>query len=187
MLGDEALLTGLAVGDPELTTAFVRRFQARAFGVALAIVGDRTQAEDVCQLAFERVWRHAHMYDARRGSVLAWFLTITRNLALDQVRARRPAPADTEHLLATLVAPTGGPEDQAVAGDSVTRVRAALADLPADQARALVLAVFKGLTRTEIAQLEGIPVGTAKTRIRAALAKLRAALCDDEEVGPWTP
>ncbi|NMH95679.1 RNA polymerase sigma factor, partial [Pseudonocardia bannensis] len=85
---DDLLLAGLATGDAELSVAFVRRFQRRVFGVALSVLGEPRLAEDVSQLAFERAWRHAQVYDPCRGSVAAWLTSITHNLAVDVVRAR---------------------------------------------------------------------------------------------------
>ena len=80
---DDALLAAFAVGDPDAGAQFVRRYQRRVFGLALAVLGDRDAASDVAQEAFVRVWRHAAVFDARRGNVSTWLLTITRNLALD--------------------------------------------------------------------------------------------------------
>ena len=97
---DEALVAGLANGDREAAAAFVRRFQKRVYGLALSIVGDAGTAEDVAQEAFTRAWRRADGYDARRGRVLTWLLTITRSAAIDVVRLRRAQPMDPE-LLAT--------------------------------------------------------------------------------------
>src|SRR5215204_4507298 len=93
---DEALLAGLAAGDSAAATAFVRRFQARVFGLAVTMVGDRAVAEEIAQEAFTRAWRHAGAYDARRGRVATWLLSITRNLAIDHLRAKRTEPLDPE-------------------------------------------------------------------------------------------
>jgi RNA polymerase sigma factor (sigma-70 family) len=176
-LSDEALLAGLAEGDHSSAAAFVRRFQARVFGVALAIVGDPDSAEEVAQETFVRAWRHAASYNPHRGCVAAWLLTIARNQAIDARRHRRFVPVDPEELVAMpLEAEEMGPEEHAVAGWEAGRLRSALADLPAEQRRALVLAAFGGLTAREIGEVEGIPVGTAKTRIRGAMLKLRLLL-----------
>ncbi|HZT66479.1 MAG TPA: sigma-70 family RNA polymerase sigma factor [Acidimicrobiales bacterium] len=175
-LSDDGLLAGLALGEAQATAAFIRRFQRQVFGVALSFVGDPVNAEDVAQQAFERAWRHARMYDPRRGSVQAWLLTITRNCAIDQLRSRRRVTSESWEVTGELESVTRGPEDEAVAEDSARALRRALRDLPAEQARALFLAAFRGLTSPEIAETEGIPLGTAKTRIRAAMLKLRAAL-----------
>jgi RNA polymerase sigma factor (sigma-70 family) len=176
LLPDETLLAGLGTGDAEIALAFVRRFQRIVFGVALAVLGDVRSAEDVAQQTFERVWRHARVYDSRRGSVRTWLTTIARNLAVDAARVRRAMPVDPIALVDLLGADTNGPEQHAVAEESVAELRRALAALPEEQARALVLAGIHGLTAREIADREHIPLGTAKTRIRAAMGKLRRAL-----------
>jgi len=173
---DEALLSGVAVGDDRAVLAFVRRYQRRLFGLALGIVGDSGMAEDVAQEAFIRILRHAAVYDARRGSVATWTLTITRNLAIDAVRVRRPIPtAPEDRTFLSLVSNDRSPDDAASMSESVTQARAALAALPNDQRRAIVLAVMYGRTASEVASLEAIPLGTAKSRIRLGLAKLREA------------
>ena len=118
---DEALLSGVAVGDDRAVLAFVRRYQRRLFGLALGIVGDPGMAEDVAQEAFIRILRHAAVYDARRGSVATWTLTITRNLAIDAVRVRRPIPtAPEDRVFLSLVSDERSPDDAAVMSDSVT-------------------------------------------------------------------
>jgi RNA polymerase sigma-70 factor (ECF subfamily) len=179
-LSDEALLSGLGSGDKAAAAAFVRRFERRVYGLALSIVRDSAVAEDVAQEALTRAWRHAQAYDARRGSVITWLLTITRNLALDSLRMRRPNVTAPDALLELVgTSRERGPAEEAVAADESRDVRAALARLPVDQRRALVLAVFGGRTAREIAEEEGIPLGTAKTRIRAGLLKLRGALANE--------
>jgi RNA polymerase sigma-70 factor (ECF subfamily) len=176
-LSDESLLAGLGVGEAAAGTAFVRRFQRRVYGLALSLVNDPALAEDVAQEAFARAWRHAPAYDPRRGSVAAWLLTITRNLAIDALRLRRAEPADPEVIVALQVpALGGGPDDAAAASDDAAKLRAAVDRLPDDQRRALVMAAFFGRTAKEISQTEGIPLGTAKTRIRSGMLKLRAEL-----------
>jgi hypothetical protein len=87
-VSDESLVAGLAAGDTNATEAFIARFQRRVYGLARAITRDDVLAEDVAQEALLRAWRHASAYDARRGSVVTWLLTITRNLAIDQVGIR---------------------------------------------------------------------------------------------------
>src|SRR6187455_2019819 len=91
-LPDEALLSGLAAGDPDAATAFTRRFQSRVYGLVLMIVRDEGTAEDVAQETFVRAWKHARSYDPRRGRVATWLLTIARNLAIDVVRVKRAEP-----------------------------------------------------------------------------------------------
>lgn len=180
-LSDESLLAGLASGDPESAAAFVRRFQARVYGLALAIVGDPTVAQDVAQETFIRAWRYASAYDPRRGRVPAWLLTIARNLAVDARRPRRVVPTDPHAILAlNTPSPEAGPEGPS-GGEDSTRLSTAIAALPAEQRRAVVLAAVFGYTAREIGESEGLPIGTVKTRIRAAMLKLRSAFEVDDE------
>jgi RNA polymerase sigma factor (sigma-70 family) len=183
-LSDEALLSGLAAGDADAATAFTRRFQARVYGLVLTIVRDEGIAEDVAQETFVRAWRHARTYDPRRGRVVTWLLTIARNLAIDVIRVKRAEPLDPELVAHKLQQATaaGGAADEVSPPDERERVRGAIAELPPEQRRALFLAAYLGRTAQEIAASEGIPLGTAKTRIRAAMLKLRDSLETKNEV-----
>ncbi|HEX9549125.1 MAG TPA: sigma-70 family RNA polymerase sigma factor [Acidimicrobiales bacterium] len=178
---DDILLAGYATSDPEAATAFIRRHQRRVYGLAVSIVVDAVLAEDIAQEAFTRAWRHASTYDPRRGSVLTWLLTITRNVAIDAVRIRRARPVDPEVLDALDLEASSQSDPAAAAelGEDAVRLKAALASLPEQQRRALVLAGLCGRTAQEISDSEGIPLGTAKTRIRTGLIKLRALLTPD--------
>jgi RNA polymerase sigma-70 factor (ECF subfamily) len=174
---DEALVAGLELHEPDAALAFVRRFQRRVYGCALAIVGDAGRAEDVAQEAFVRAWRHAAVYDARQASVATWLLTITRNLAIDSVRVERVRPAELIDVTDLTTADNSPqPAEIATRTVEVDRVVAALRRLPTEQRRAVVLASIHGRTAREISVLEGIPVGTAKTRLRDGLLKLRRDL-----------
>ncbi|MGH3036836.1 MAG: RNA polymerase sigma factor [Gaiellaceae bacterium] len=177
---DEALLAGLAAGDQQAAAAFVRRFQRRAYGLARTIVGDPRDAEDVAQDAFLRAWRYAAGYDPRRGTVLTWLLAIVRNVAIDRLRLKTAEPLDPEVLASKLQlerAREAREEGSQLAERE--RLREALAVLPVEQRRALLLAAYFGRTAREVAELEGVPLGTAKTRIRSAMIRLR----DRMEVG----
>ena len=180
-VSDDALVAGLATGDADAASAFVRRHQRRVFGLARTIVGEDRAAEDVAQEAFVRAWKHAGSYDARRGSVVTWLLTITRNLAIDSVRVRRPVAIDPDAIIG-LDRASGDRDLQELAelGDDVARLRLALARLPVEQRRAVVLAGLLGYTAREVGEIEDIPLGTAKTRIRTALLRLRAAMSEEE-------
>ena len=178
-LSDEALLAGLAAGDADAATAFIRRFQARVYGLVVTIVRDEGVAEDVAQETFVRAWKHARTYDPRRGRVATWLLTIARNLAIDVIRVKSALPLDPDQVedrLQRARVAGGGPADQAVPPDERERVRGAFAELPPEQRRALFLAAYLGRTAKEVGELEGVPLGTAKTRIRAAMLKLRDSL-----------
>jgi RNA polymerase sigma factor (sigma-70 family) len=171
---DEALIAGLATGDPDIARVFVQRFQSRVYGLALAITHDRAAAEEVAQDAYVRAWRYAASYDPRRGSVSTWLLRITRNVALDHVRARERRrdrvvddPTDT-------LAELAGEMDVASPLGDLDVVTEGLRSLPDDQSATLMASAYYGLTAREISEAWDVPLGTVKTRLRLALAKLRA-------------
>ena len=175
-LTDESLLVGMAVGDQDAAAAFVRRYQARVYGLALTVVAIPALAEEVAQESFVKAWQHAAAYDARRGRVATWLLTITRNAAIDAVRYRREVPLDPDVLTAKLVAdqdPSAEPADRFATMD---HIRGALRQLPLEQSRPVVLMTFYGLTAKDIAERDGLPVGTVKSRVRRGLGALRDRL-----------
>ena len=172
-LSDETVLAAMGAGDQDAAVVFVRRFQSRVFGLALTMLRDRDLAEDVAQETFMRAWRHAATYDARRGRVTTWLLTIARNAALDRVRLRTASPIDPNVVAAEF---DRAQPEEAVDFPERAHLRSAVAALPADQRRALVLAMYTGRTAREIAELDGVPLGTVKTRIRTAMTRLRATL-----------
>jgi RNA polymerase sigma factor (sigma-70 family) len=174
-LPDEVLLAGIGTGDVDFTVAFVHRFQRVVFGVAMTITGDPRTAEDVAQQAFEQAWRDARGYDSQDWSVRAWLTTIARDLAVDVIRSRAATPATPDDVAGPLTAMSGTPERIAVAPEGTTGLRGMLARLPAAQARAVAMAIIYGMTAREIADAEGIPLGTARTRIRDGMRKLRDA------------
>ena len=183
---DGVLLLGFGRGDPEAGRAFVARYQRRVYGLARSVMGDPTQAEEIAQEALIRAWRNAGSYDARRGSVLSWLLTITRNVAIDALRRKSAQPIDpSASLFLDLPAQGAEPVGTAIVTEDTDRVRAALRLLPDEQRRALLLAVFYGLSAREISKTESIPLGTAKSRIRLSLKRVRSLLA--EERAPTVP
>jgi RNA polymerase sigma factor (sigma-70 family) len=169
-LSDEILLAGMADGDQDAASAFVRRFQARVFGLALTVTGNAALAEEVAQEAFLKAWRHAASYDARRGRVATWLLTITRNAAVDAVRYGRESPIDPDLLMAMLTR-----RDHTLAAPDVEGalvLRQALLDLPREQSRPIIQMAFQGMTAKEIAVQQQLPLGTVKTRVRRGLRRL---------------
>jgi RNA polymerase sigma-70 factor (ECF subfamily) len=158
------------------------RFAPRVFGLGLVMLGTTAQAEDLVQDTFVKVWRTGASYDPSRGSLDTWVLLIARSLAVDVIR-RRVLETRT---LATQENPDmamePGPADTVETQDLAGRARAAMASLTPGQRAALELAYFQGKTSAQVAEIEGIPVGTAKTRIRTALARLREALGVEHEV-----
>ena len=175
---DEALLAGYATGDPRTAAAFVRRFQGRVYGLALTIVRQPALAEEVAQETFTRVYRHAGNYDARKGRVSTWLLSIARNLAIDVTRLKRLDPVDPEVIEAevTIDFQSPGADEAALQPDERDQLRSAIGELPDDQRRAIVLAAYLGRTAREISDLDDVPLGTVKTRIRTAMLKLRSEL-----------
>lgn len=186
---DAALVAGLELGDEQASVAFVRRFQDAVYGLALSVTREPALAEDVTQEVFVKAWRVAGSYDPRRASVLTWLLTITRNAAIDAVRARRTTPAPAE-ILERLIdvtlrseAGSDSPERLALAALESERALRRLRALPVEQARAVALAVIGGCTAAEVSRHENIPLGTAKTRIRTGLRRLRDSLKEERRDG----
>ena len=176
-LGDARRADRIRAGDVAALGEIYDRHAAVAVAVAMRIVGGRDEAEDVVHDAFVAVWRKIDRFDAQRGSLRAWLLTVVRNRAIDRVRARRTAvdvdDADDRSLLRTGPNPTWEAAlDRAAAND----LRRAMEALPDEQRRAVELAYFEGYTYREVAEITGVPPGTANGRLRLALAKLREAL-----------
>ena len=159
------------------------------FGIAVRIIRDPDGAEDICQRVFERAWTHAATFDPRRGSVAVWLTTITRNIAIDELRRGRIVTLAPEHLdRRTDPRHVGrGPADEVVLDDWLRWVLAGLSCLPETQRRAVLLSAWHGRTAAEVAELESIPLGTAKTRIRVGLQRLRAALLVNGSTVPAVP
>ncbi|MDX3263287.1 sigma-70 family RNA polymerase sigma factor [Streptomyces sp. MI02-2A] len=182
---DVTLVAAFALGDEQASVAFVRRFQDPVYGLALSVTREPALAEDVSQEVFVRAWRAAGSYDPRRASVLTWTLTITRNAAIDAVRARRARPATDatlERLIDVALRSDPGPDDpeqRALTTLESERALRRLRALPPEQARA----VFGGCTAAEIGRQENIPLGTAKTRIRSGLRRLRDSLKEERRDG----
>jgi RNA polymerase sigma-70 factor, ECF subfamily len=174
---DEELLGRLASGvDDAALSELYDRYQAQMYGLAMRITNDAALAQDAVQEAFVGVWRNASRYAQARASVRTWMLSITHHRAIDIVRRRRatsPLP-EVEDTTEALTTPDVWPE-VARASDAAA-VRDALAGLPGGQRQAIELAYFGGLTQTEIAARESVPLGTVKSRVRLGLVSLRKAL-----------
>lgn len=183
-VSDETLLAGLAAGEADAATAFVRRFQSRVYGLVYTIVGDSGRAEDAAQEAFVKAWRHAASYDPRRGRVSTWLLTIARNVAIDTTRLKSVEPLDPDVVARRLqlAGEATGAADDELPPDERERIRRAIAGLPMEQRRPLFLAAYLGRTANEISELDDVPLGTVKSRIRSAMLKLRDTLGAPHEV-----
>lgn len=179
---DTELIRAFAGRDPRAAEELYRRFAPRVFGLGLVMLGSASQAEDLVQDTFVKVWRKVGTYEGTRGSLDTWVLLIARSLAIDLLRRRvlEARIVDT-HAPRSEASGDPGPDEQAETIDLADRAKQAMGALSPAQRAALELAYFGGKTSAEVAELEGIPVGTAKTRIRTALVKLREALEVDRE------
>jgi RNA polymerase sigma-70 factor (ECF subfamily) len=145
-----------------------------AYGLALRILRDQGLAQDAVQDAFLAAWRTAASFDASRGTAQTWLLTLVHRRAVDVVRREQRRRADP--LDDAPIASGESTEEEASVREQRREVQAALAQLPPDQREALELAYYGGLTQSELAERLGIPIGTVKSRMFAALTKLRELL-----------
>jgi RNA polymerase sigma-70 factor (ECF subfamily) len=174
---DEQLLNQVGDGDREAFEVLYRRYARPVLGLALRRLGDRGRAEDAVQEAFTAIWRSAATFDPDRGRGAAWLYAVARNAISDRGRARSEPPTEPPDEASA----EAGPDERAELSWVSWRIHRALDDL-AEQERSLIeLAYWGGLSQSEIAGMLGIPLGTVKTRTRAALARLADVL--EEELG----
>lgn len=179
---DLALLERMRGGDEGALATLYDSWCDRVNSLAVHLLRDARDAEDIVEETFWQAWRSAARYDASRGTVGAWLLTITRSRALDRIRAKRRRPEDaTLDDVPEAAAPGGSAADAVVADETGRTVRAALEELPVEQRQAIELAYFNGLSQSEIAEKTGLPLGTVKTRMRLAMNKLRERLASLKE------
>ncbi len=171
----------MAAGDHGALAELYDAHGGPIYTLALRIVRDTSDAEEVVQEVFTQAWRQAGRYDPARATVIGWLLMITRARALDKVRARDARP-DARHPVELPDLPAGGQGQEAVmlSNESVAMVRNALRELAEPFRVPLELAYYDGLSQSEIAARLDQPLGTVKTRMRTALSRLRAALFTEE-------
>ncbi len=178
MWDDQEAIRRVVAQDPAGLEAIYDRYATLVFSLALRILRDTSEAEDVTQEVFARVWAQAVRFDPARGALGAWLTIITRSRALDRLRRHKAGggtPADPG-AMADIPDPAPSVELIAASAEQVRAARDALAALPPDQRTTLELAYYEGLTQTEIAARTGTPLGTVKTRIRSGLQRLREAM-----------
>ena len=176
---DRLIVRRMAGGDHVALGELYDRHARLLYSLALRILRERGDAEDVLQEAFSQVWRQAGRFEAGRGTVVGWLVTVTRSRALDRLRQRRAQPeglADFDRLAESLPDPARALDLHLATSEQAARVRQALAALPDDQRIPLELAYYEGLSQSEIATQLRTPLGTVKTRMRLALRRLRDAL-----------
>jgi RNA polymerase sigma-70 factor (ECF subfamily) len=173
------LLVRTASGDLQALSDFYDHIAGPLFSVALRILGNAAEAEEIVQDAFVQIWEKASSFDPLLGSAFHWALSITRHRAIDRLRSSQRRARLVEELQARAEgAPPAvpPPDSDALIAEEAKAVRSALSSLPQDQRQALELAFFGGLTHPEIAELLHEPLGTIKARIRRGLLKLRHSL-----------
>ena len=189
-LRDGELVELVAQRDAGALEALYERYGRAAYSLARRILTEETLAQDVVQEVFLSLWRDARRFDPGRGTVATYLLSMTHHRAVDVVRReenlRRWRTSDEG--LELEADPKARVEDEVEASERRAEVRSALAELPAAQREALLLAYFGGYTQREVAALVGVPLGTVKTRMAAGMRKMKEALQDAgrEEQHPWT-
>ena len=173
---DAQLVRATARGDERAYASLYDRYSPILFGLLLRILHSRAEAEDVLQEVFLQVWQQARSFDQSRGRAFTWLVTLARSRAIDRLRA-----VESRDRAARRSAEEGAPEgatfeepadSAAERSEQAAVVRAALAELPEEQRRTLLLAYLEGMSQSEIAARTGQPLGTVKTRTRAGLKKL---------------
>lgn len=174
----DPLVTRMADGDQAALGELYDATSSLIYGLALRMLGHAQDAEEVVSDVYMKAWRQAANYSRERGSVAAWLVMMTRSIAIDRIRQRRPQQrgAPTLEEIAEPASRGPSPEQEVLSTQTRFRIEQALGELPAEQRSLLEMAFFSGLTHAELAEQTGIPLGTVKTRIRLGLQRLRGAL-----------
>jgi RNA polymerase sigma-70 factor, ECF subfamily len=170
------LIASVANGDQAAFASLYDVLAPTIFGVVRRVLRDGSQAEEVTQEVFVEIWKQAARFDAGRGSVRTWAVTIAHRRAVDRVRSEQSHRDRQVTVAAAAVDAPTSPEDDAVDAEDRQRARAAMATLPAAQREALELAFYDGLTHVQISEHLGVALGTVKTRIRDGLIRLRTSM-----------
>jgi len=173
---DARLLQRLRINDRDALAALYDAYGRVAFGLAYRVLGEAGDAEDIVQESFLSLWRQSSRLDSKRGSVRSLLLTIVHRRSIDVLRRRSGRSERALDEAQPIASATPDPIDFASQAEERERVQRALSVLPADQRSAIELTYFRGLTVAEMAQEENIPLGTAKSRLRLALERMRKTL-----------
>ncbi|HEX8128911.1 MAG TPA: sigma-70 family RNA polymerase sigma factor [Pyrinomonadaceae bacterium] len=173
---DTELLHAIARGDESALAALYDRYNSILLGLLLRILHSRVEAEDVLQEVFLQIWQRAANFDDARGRAFTWMVTLARSRAIDRLRSLQSRQRADDTALRDAPETVGDASVDAYQAEQREIVRAALAEIPEEQRRALLLAYFEGLTQSEIAARLGQPLGTVKTRMRSGMSKLRDLL-----------
>lgn len=176
-----AWVTAIAGHDEQALAELYEATLGRVYGIALRITRNPQAAEEVSEDVYWQVWREAPCFDAQRGNVIAWLLTITRSRALDYLRKQDSAELceEPELLLAHEPSHDGDPQDLLAATQNNLKLKQALQQLEPVQRQLVAMAFFRGLTHEEITAFTGMALGTVKSHIRRALKQLHEMLEDD--------
>jgi RNA polymerase sigma-70 factor (ECF subfamily) len=169
---EQELMQQLVAGDEDAIRTLYARFGRSVYTLGVRLLGNNESAEELTQDVFLTAWRKGSRFDARRGRLSTWLMAIAHNMAVDRLRHDRGAARPSLVFMEELPEPTPHEEDRLIERDQARRAMAALS--PTER-RLLSQAYFYGLTAREIAEADGIPLGTVKTRLRTALIKLRRA------------
>jgi RNA polymerase sigma-70 factor, ECF subfamily len=170
---ERQLMEGLLAGDDAAIRTLYARFGRSIYALGLRLLGSREAAEELTQDVFVMAWRKAARFDPARGRLSTWLMTIAHNLAVDRLR-REQGVTRPRLVLVDEVPDAPGVDEEGMIMERDAAVRA-LSSLSDAEKRLLVRAYFRGMTAREIAETDGIPLGTVKTRLRAALIKVRKA------------
>jgi RNA polymerase sigma-70 factor, ECF subfamily len=169
---DMGLLARIQSGDQAALPALFDRYGTLIYSVAFRVLKDASEAEDVMQEIFVQIWKNPHTFVSGKGSLAGWLAVVARNRSIDVLRRRRPAEPVELFALPAATNLAREAERDSLLG----KIRGVIGRLPEEQRRPLELAFFEGLSHSEIAEKTGDPLGTVKTRIRAALTTIRKAL-----------
>ena len=188
---DESLMDRIQARDETALSILMNRHKALLRTVISKVVHTDADVDDTIQDVFIELWNRSHLFDATKGKILGWIITMARRRAIDRVR-RRQAYDRAEERMRLQSAPTLSDtqehtaDEDACASDRAALLREVLATLPEAQRQALELAYYRGLRQREIAARTGIPLGTIKTRLELGVRKVRAAILQIGGAQDWS-